>query len=220
MAEAKPDAASGDGVGLDSEAAPVVVKKYANRRLYDTECSRYVTLADLAEMTRKGRAFVVRDARTDEDITAAILVQIILESESRGEHLLPIGFLRRLVALYGDTMQRVVPGYLESSMEVFVRNQELFRRQMYSVFSGSPTQGFERLQDINRALLESTLDLMTSPRRDAPSSSAEGAGAPGSGDRGPAGFPASGEAAEAQIREMRAQIEVLKMQVAALAGES
>ena len=102
-----------------AEAAPTVIKKYANRRLYDTERSTYVTLADLAAMTREGRNFIVKDARTDEDITASIFVQIVLESENRGEHLLPIGFLRRLVALYGDTMQWVVPSYLDSSMEIF-----------------------------------------------------------------------------------------------------
>ena len=197
-----------------AEAAPTVIKKYANRRLYDTERSTYVTLADLAAMTREGRNFIVKDARTDEDITASIFVQIVLESENRGEHLLPIGFLRRLVALYGDTMQWVVPSYLDSSMEIFSRNQEALRKKMNSAFSNPATAGLEQLNEVNRALFEPALKMLAMYSTDykIPDQDAGGGVALGDGD--------AADSAEAQIQELRSQVDELKTQVAKLAGKS
>ena len=116
----------------------VIIKKYANRRLYNTETSSYITLDHLAAMTREGREFKVLDARTDDDITHSVLTQIIMDEETRGQTLLPVSFLRQLIALYGDSMQSMVPQYLEASMEAFRRNQAQFRSAMEGAFSGGP----------------------------------------------------------------------------------
>ncbi|MES2336854.1 MAG: polyhydroxyalkanoate synthesis repressor PhaR [Pseudomonadota bacterium] len=117
---------------------PVIIKKYANRRLYNTESSSYITLEHLAAMTREGRDFKVVDAKTDEDITHNVLTQIIMEEESRGQTMLPVPFLRQLIALYGDSMQAMVPGYLEASMDSFRRNQEQFKTAVEGAFAHSP----------------------------------------------------------------------------------
>ena len=108
--------------------APVVVKKYANRRLYNTESSSYVTLEDLAGMIRQGRHFVVYDAKSGEDITRSVLTQIIVEEEARsGATMLPASFLRQLIGLYGNSMQTMVPGYLDAAMQSFSKNQAAFK---------------------------------------------------------------------------------------------
>jgi polyhydroxyalkanoate synthesis repressor PhaR len=116
----------------------VIIKKYANRRLYNTETSSYITLDHLAAMTREGRDFKVLDARSDEDITHSVLTQIIMDEESHGQTLLPVSFLRHLIGLYGDSMQSMVPQYLDASMEAFRRNQAQFRTAMEGAFSGGP----------------------------------------------------------------------------------
>ena len=121
-----------------SEDGVVVIKKYANRRLYNTESSSYITLDHLAEMTRKGREFKVVDAKSSEDITHNVLTQIIMEEESRGQTMLPVSFLRQLIAMYGDSMQALVPGYLEASMETFRRNQAQFKSAVEGAFANSP----------------------------------------------------------------------------------
>jgi polyhydroxyalkanoate synthesis repressor PhaR len=117
---------------------PVIIKKYANRRLYNTETSSYITLEHLAAMTREGRDFKVVDARTDDDITHSVLTQIIMEEESRGASMLPVNFLRQLIAMYGDSMQAMVPGYLEASMDSFRRNHEQFKTAVEGAFANSP----------------------------------------------------------------------------------
>jgi polyhydroxyalkanoate synthesis repressor PhaR len=109
---------------------PVVVKKYANRRLYNTESSSYITLDTLAEMVRGGRDFVVYDAKTGEDITRGVLTQIIVEEENKGRALLPTSFLRQLIAFYGDSLQNLVPRYLEQAMASFARQQQEMRKAM------------------------------------------------------------------------------------------
>src|SRR5271168_4439050 len=111
-----------------NEKPPVVVKKYANRRLYNTESSSYITLDTLAEMVRNGRDFVVYDAKTGEDITRSVLTQIIVDEEGKGAALLPIGFLRQLIGFYGDSMQTQVPKYLEQALTNFARQQEQVRQ--------------------------------------------------------------------------------------------
>lgn len=117
----------------------VVIKKYANRRLYNTETSSYITLDHLAEMTRKGREFKVVDAKTDDDITHSVLTQIIMEEESRsGQTMLPSNFLRQLISMYGDSMQAMVPDYLEASMDTFRRNQQQFKSAVEGAFAHSP----------------------------------------------------------------------------------
>jgi polyhydroxyalkanoate synthesis repressor PhaR len=120
----------------------VTIKKYANRRLYNTASSSYVTLDHLAEMVRQGTDFVVYDAKTNEDITRSVLTQIIFEEESRGQNLLPIQFLRQLIRFYGDSMQSLLPTYLEMSLDAFTRQQEQFRGQFSQAFGAAPGVGF------------------------------------------------------------------------------
>src|SRR6202045_4085234 len=115
---------------------PTVVKKYANRRLYNTATSSYVTLEDLATMVKEGGDFVVYDAKTGEDITRSVLTQIIVEEEQKGQNLLPISFLRQLIALYGDSMQWLVPRYLEHAMTTFAHNQDHMRKNLQEAFGG------------------------------------------------------------------------------------
>ena len=119
----------------------VVIKKYANRRLYNTATSAYVTLEDLARMVREGTEFVVYDAKTNDDLTRQILTQIIFEEESRGEALLPVQFLRQLIGFYGGQMQGVLPSYLEMSLDAFARQQEQMRGQFNKAFGGAPGAG-------------------------------------------------------------------------------
>jgi len=120
------------------DGSQTVIKKYANRRLYDTETSSYITLELLSQMTREGRDFVVVDAKTGEDITHNVLTQIIMEEEQRGENMLPVNFLRQLISLYGNSMQSLVPQYLEASMEAFRKNQLQFQQAMEGAFAGGP----------------------------------------------------------------------------------
>ena len=122
---------------MDQTKKPITIKKYANRRLYNTETSTYVTLDDLAEMVRGERDFVVFDAKTGEDLTHSVLTQIILEQESRGQNLLPVNFLRQLIRFYGDSMGRLVPTYLNMSIETLAREQERFRKQMTDTWGGA-----------------------------------------------------------------------------------
>jgi polyhydroxyalkanoate synthesis repressor PhaR len=124
---------------MPAKDEPVVIKKYANRRLYNTGTSTYVTLEDLAEMVKKGEDFSVQDAKTGEDITHPVLTQIIFELENKeGQNMLPIPFLRQLISFYGDQMQMIVPSFLEQSMIAFAKEQERFREQMKSAFGKSP----------------------------------------------------------------------------------
>jgi len=117
----------------------VIVKKYANRRLYNTESSSYITLEHLAEMVRQKRDFKVVDAKSGDDITHNVLTQIIMvEEETTGKSMLPVNFLRQLIGMYGDSMQGLVPQYLEASLEAFQRNQTQFRDAMAGAFSGGP----------------------------------------------------------------------------------
>ena len=116
----------------------VIIKKYANRRLYNTETSSYITLDHLAAMTREGRDFKVIDAKSEDDITHNVLTQIIMEEENRGQTMLPVNFLRQLIAMYGDSMQSMVPQYLEASMDAFRRNQSQFRAALEGAFAGGP----------------------------------------------------------------------------------
>ncbi|MEO8723022.1 MAG: polyhydroxyalkanoate synthesis repressor PhaR [Sphingobium sp.] len=117
---------------------PVLIKKYANRRLYNTETSSYITLDLLSQMTREGREFVVVDAKTNEDITHNVLTQIIMDEEQRGSSMLPVNFLRQLISMYGDSMQSMVPQYLEASMEAFRTNQQKFQEAMQGAFATGP----------------------------------------------------------------------------------
>ena len=132
--------------------AKVTIKKYANRRLYDTESSTYITLDRLAAMIREGRDFEVVDAKTGDDITHQVLTQIIVDEEARGETMLPVNFLRRLIGLYGGSMQSAVPQYLEAAMDAFAKNQEAMRDALSGNFGG--TKAFADLAKRNMAMFE------------------------------------------------------------------
>ncbi len=145
----------------DKERKPAVrIKKYANRRLYNTATSSYVTLDYLAQMVREGQDFTVEDAKTGEDITRSVLTQIIVEEEAKGQTMLPINFLRQLISLYGDNLQFLVPRYLEQSMEAFSSNQERMRQYVKDSFG--PIFPFDRFQEMskqNMAFFEQAMSL-------------------------------------------------------------
>jgi len=143
-----------------AKAAPVVIKKYANRRLYNTATSAYVTLDHLSQMVKDKTDFVVYDAKTGDDITRSVLTQIIFEEESKGSQtLLPIPFLRQLISFYGDSLQGVVPQYLEMSMQQFARNQEQMRRYLQNAFGFNPFQQFESMGKQNMAMFEQAMRM-------------------------------------------------------------
>ncbi len=141
-------------------AEPVTIKKYANRRLYNTGTSTYVTLEDLAAMVKSGEDFVVYDAKTGEDITRSVLTQIIFEQENKeGQNLLPITFLRQLIRFYGDSMQMLVPRYLEVSIESLTREQEKFRHQMAQAFGVGAFTSLEEQVRRNMDMFERTFAM-------------------------------------------------------------
>jgi polyhydroxyalkanoate synthesis repressor PhaR len=179
---------------------PVIIKKYANRRLYNTETSAYITLEHLAAMTREGRDFKVVDAKTDEDITHNVLTQIIMEEESRGQAMLPVGFLRQLIAMYGDSMQAMVPGYLDASMEGFRRNHEQFRSAVEGAFSGGP---FAEIAKRNMAMIEAATQAF------------KPAGAPTTATPSPAATMSS---KDAEIAALKAQLASLQAKVEKMSG--
>ena len=141
---------------------PITIKKYANRRLYNTGTSTYVTLEDLAGMVKAGDDFLVHDAKTGEDITRQVLAQIIFEQENKeGQSLLPIAFLRQLIRFYGDSMQMLVPRYLEVSIDSLTREQEKFRHQLAQAFGGSPFGALEDQVRRNMEIFERTFAMFT-----------------------------------------------------------
>ncbi|HEY8247543.1 MAG TPA: polyhydroxyalkanoate synthesis repressor PhaR [Hyphomicrobium sp.] len=184
----------------------VVIKKYANRRLYNTETSTYVTLEDLAAMVRGDRDFVVYDAKTGDDLTHSVLTQIIVEQENRvgGQTLLPVPFLRQLIRFYDDSIGRMVPGYLQFSLENLVKEQEKFRAQFATAFS-NPAAAFEAYQEQarkNMAMFEQAFSLWT----------------PFSGKRGEAGKPDKGTAEAktsepSEISELKAQLANMQQKI-------
>ena len=186
-----------------SDGRPVVVKKYANRRLYNTATSSYVTLDDLARMIKSGGDFVASDAKTGEDITRSVLTQIIVEQEQKGQNLLPISFLRQLIGLYGDSMQFLVPGYLEQAMLAFAQNQEQMRRNLQATLGIFPFGQFEEMGKQNIALFERALQMLAPYRREEKPSSSD-AGASRANDEDP------------RLKRLEAQIDALTQQLKAL----
>ena len=150
-----------DGAGQE---APVIVtiKKYANRRLYNTATSSYVTLDNLCDMVRNGEDFVVLDAKSGDDITRQVLTQIIVEQEAKGHNMLPLSFLRQLIQLYGDNVQAFVPRYLELTMDTFARNRGDMHKRMNETFGGMfPVDEFETMAERNMALMQRTMEMFT-----------------------------------------------------------
>ena len=143
-------------------SGPIIIKKYANRRLYNTQTSSYVTLDHLCEMVKEGVEFEVHDARTGEDITRQVLAQIIFDEENKGQHLLPIQFLRQLIRFYGDSLQAFVPSYLEMSMESFAKNQQEMREKFADALGGKlGYKDFEQLTRQNIAMFERAVKMFS-----------------------------------------------------------
>jgi polyhydroxyalkanoate synthesis repressor PhaR len=179
------------------DAAPVIIKKYANRRLYDTESSSYITLDHLSAMTRAGREFKVVDAKSGDDITHMVLTQIIMEEETHGgASMLPVSFLRQLISMYGDQMQAMVPHYLEASMEAFRRNQEQFRATISGMMEGSATP-FEAMTRQNMAMMKAAADMWA------------GTAAQRARGEGPDGTAAEVRALKAELAALQAKIDKL-----------
>ena len=197
--------------GKTGDSAQVVIKKYANRRLYNTRTSAYVTLEDLAQMVREGVEFVVFDAKTNDELTRQILTQIIFEEESRGEALLPVQFLRQLIGFYGNSMQSVLPSYLEMSLDSFTRQQEQLRSQFSRAFAGTPGGGLmEEAVRQNMAVFERAMKMfpgMTAYGR--PDAEPE---------KAPEPEPAAASKADPALDEMRRQMDEMRAQIDRLAG--
>jgi polyhydroxyalkanoate synthesis repressor PhaR len=193
------------------ERPPVVVKKYANRRLYNTESSSYITLDNLADMVRVGRDFVVYDARSGDDITRGVLTQIIVEEESKGRALLPTTFLRQLIGFYGDSLGGMVPRYLEHTMSAIARQQEQMREAMQQTMGNLLPPGLEEMRRQNIAMMERAMGLF-SPFYRPP------------GGESPASAPAAGGAAaedpQDQIQALQMEVEQLRHMLAVRAEDS
>jgi polyhydroxyalkanoate synthesis repressor PhaR len=182
---------------------PVVIKKYANRRLYDTSASRYVTLDHLRDLVKANTDFQVVDAKSGEDLTRGVLAQIIFEEESKGENLLPVEFLRQLIRFYGDSMQAFVPGYLRLSMDGLARQQDELRKSVTSQMG--PAAGMAMLEEQtkrNMAMFEQAMKMFT--------------------PFGPGGAaPASGGApkTDGDVEALRAELDAMRARLDKLAGK-
>ena len=181
----------------------VIIKKYANRRLYNTRSSSYITLEDLARMTREGVDFQVLDAKTGADITHSILTQIIMEEESSGEQMLPVSFLRQLIAMYGNSMQAMMPSYLEATMENFRTNQARLQDAFKSSMSGD---AFSKLAETNMAVFQAAASAFM------PKGTDTGATPP------PAAPPPGAKDEASELAQLRAQMKAMQEQLDRLGG--
>lgn len=208
---------------MSAETSPeaIVIKKYANRRLYNTATSSYVTLDTLCQMVKDGADFVVYDAKTGENITKPVLTQIIFEEEAKGHNLLPASFLRQLIAFYGDSLQALVPNYLAMSMEAFTRNQEQFRHYLTGTLGEmSPFKKLDEMNKQNMVMFQRAMEVFNPfaaldasgsggdaphPRREEPRAAGADAGAnPGAGS--------------AELNALRAQLDHLQRQFDRMLG--
>lgn len=207
-----------------AEGEPVTIKKYANRRLYNTATSSYVTLEHLCQMVKDEVDFAVYDAKTGEDITRSVLTQIIVEEEAKGDNLLPIGFLRQIIAFYGDNMKRMlVPQYLDHSMKVFSENQErlqtYFEKTMGNMF---PFASLDEMGKQNMAMFERALEMFAPGKEGEARSPGQPGGAPQNdaqqgreggtaGGSAPAG--SASESAEKQVKELQQRLDEMQRQI-------
>lgn len=189
----------------ETPGTPVVIKKYANRRLYNTSTSTYVTLDHLAEMIKAGTDFVVTDARSGEDITRSVLTQIIVEQEAKGQNLLPIKFLRQIIGFYGDSLGGLLPRYLEHSMEAFAQNESHMRKAMQDAFRGIfPMDQLEQMGRHNMVLFENAMKMLNP----------FGQGQPGASPSTPA--TAEDKPKGENIDDLKAQLNEMQAQIAKL----
>jgi polyhydroxyalkanoate synthesis repressor PhaR len=197
--------AVGKKAAANDKSKPVIIKKYANRRLYNTETSSYVTLEDLGEMVRSERDFLVYDAKTGEDLTHAVLTQIIVEEEGKtGSNLLPIGFLRQLIRFYGHSIEQLVPKYLEFSLSTLTREQEKYRKQFTDAFGNAAFEAMQEQARQNMAIFErafsmfapfSKLDARPEEEKPAPQK------------------PEPNTASTSEIAELKAQLSLMQAQL-------
>jgi len=208
-----------------AKPAPVVIKKYANRRLYNTSTSMYVTLDHLAQMVKDKTDFVVYDAKSGDDITRSVLTQIIFEEEGKGQNLLPISFLRQLIGFYGDNLQALVPQYLEMSMQSFAKNQEQMRKAMQGAFGFNPFSQMEQQTRQSMAMFEQAMKMFNPFMAAMPGVGGQGAtppaNAPGSSDTPPvapvapplAERPREGGGDTQALDDLRRKLEDLQSQI-------
>jgi len=193
---------------------PVTIKKYANRRLYNTGTSTYVTLEDLANMVKEGEDFVVYDAKNGDDITHSVLTQIIFEQENKGQNLLPITFLRQIIRFYGDSMQMLVPRYLEASIDSFTKDQEKYREHVAKTLTGGGFAGLDDHVRRNMEMFERAFHIfLPFPKTDEEEEGAAVAAAPTAPAVVPSVPAASGQseldALKRQMAEMQMKLEQL-----------
>lgn len=187
---------------MASKTDCVIIKKYANRRLYNTQTSTYITLEDLAAMVRNNEDFKVVDARTGDDITRSVLTQVIFEEEAKGAAMLPINFMRQLISLYGENVQSIVPQYLDMTMDAFSKNQEKLMKNATDMWGQNPFMGafktpdaFAEMQRRNMEVLKQTFDLF------APFMKQEGA------------KPATKDETQEQIQALKDQVRKLNEEI-------
>lgn len=201
----------------DKDAPDVItIKKYANRRLYNTAESSYVTLDDLATMVQDGVDFTVHDAKSGEDITRSVLTQIIVEQEAKGNNLLPTGFLRQLIGYYGDNLQGLVPQYLDMTMESFARNHEQMNGYLENTLGGIyPFSSFEDMGRKNMAIFEQAMSMMTPFQQGGgeDSSASEESAASSADGKGSAQEP------DEAIDMLKAQLEAMQKQLNSLSSK-
>ncbi len=190
---------------------PITIKKYANRRLYNTATSSYVTLDHLCQMVQEGIDFTVYDAKTSDDITRTVLTQIIVEEEAKGQNLLPIKFLRQLIGFYGDSMQWMVPQYLDQMMEAFATNQERMRQSMQETFGGMfPFGNLEEMSKQNMVLFENAMKMFSPFKVEQTEEQAPG----------PTNNGAKGPADADSLEQLKAQVDLLQKQLDAIGKDS
>jgi polyhydroxyalkanoate synthesis repressor PhaR len=194
----------------EEKAAPqsaVVIKKYANRRLYNTSTSTYVTLDDLSVMVKGGTDFLVYDAKTGEDITRSVLTQIIFEEENKGTNLLPINFLRQLIRFYGDSMQAFVPGYLEFSLENLGKEQEKFRTQLLDVWGGDAIKAMQDHAQRNMAMFGDAMKVFN------PFAAVLGGAVPGAPAPGKPAQPGAGGGSKDDLQALKDQLAAMQQKL-------
>jgi polyhydroxyalkanoate synthesis repressor PhaR len=201
----------------DNDAPDVItIKKYANRRLYNTAESSYVTLDDLATMVQEGVNFTVHDAKSGDDITRSVLTQIIVEQESKGNNLLPTGFLRQLISYYGDNLQGLVPQYLDMTMESFARNHEQMHGYLENTLGGAyPFSSFEDMGQKNMAIFENAMSMMTPFQPNGGNDASEA----GTSSAAPADKKSANQEPDEALDMLKAQLEEMQKQLNTLSSK-
>ncbi len=188
---------------------PTIIKKYANRRLYNTGTSTYVTLEDLAVMVKGEEDFIVFDAKSGDDITRSVLTQIIFEQEGKGQNLLPVAFLRQLIRFYGDSMQGLVPSFLEYSMTSLTQEQEKLRAQMSDAFGATAFDAIEDQVKRNTEMFERAMKMFMP----FPAGDATGAGTSSTETGAAAGAPGSEKGGTNDLDDMKRQLEEMQKKI-------